>query len=378
MGGETIVYVPITKKNKSTFDNLVLSNTNTLKLFHDSSEPIGIPHTYKTYKRGNCLMFKSELYHIGNKYFGKKKECLMITINMMSISTHILPNTIKNNDMVYVTTIDNKKYVLPKSYLKHTLFPTMISFYNSNELNTELTSEIFEYLLKFILDGIYSNDNEVNELIQFYSGMSDVINECDIPQIYHKQIHEWLESELECIHFNNFEFFMFKFAEKLNLVPFQIFLCKSTVSGSENITKKIYYYNFDDDMNCSDNELDILSLMHNKIQYIYSLLKKTSTTEISNVKTRTLSKKNICKEILPTNNKFKFINLLNFEEIINKIIKYSTTLDSNSFSFFQKEEISGKTLETEWCNDSYYHYYEDTTIYFSCKIDVKYGFCKTN
>jgi hypothetical protein len=74
---------------------------------------------------------------------------------------------------------------------------------------------------------------------------------------------------------------------------------------------------------------------------------------------------------------FKYFEIPDKEIVIQNAESFSSALNfDEDFIFSQKETIHGKILETEWCNDGGYHYYEETTMYFSCKIDIKFCFMK--
>lgn len=372
-GGLTTVYTPIV--NNEEFLEITKSDIK-CKLFHKNGEPIGIPRQYNCFQKGNGLMFKSELYHAGELYTGTTtiKELLMFTINIVGIE---ITSDLKNTENLQIKTIDNKIYVVPFLFLKNTVFPNMALFCNSNKLEIEMNSNEFEALLKFIASGMYTNNEEIDELIQNYSCMHYLLNECNVPKNHHKKIHDWHSSKNRFINFDKFEPFMISFAKEYDLIPFQIILVKSSLNNDYTLKKFVTYFNFDNDIkNECEFDGNIMFCMIKCLQNIYKSEKKQVEAYMQNVEYEVKSHIFDNKSI-DSNLRFEFTKINNLIETKKRIEEYEKQIEfDQNFIFKRAENINGTILEEDWCNDSTYHYYANTTLYFSCKIDIKFCFVK--
>jgi len=380
-GGQTTIYTPI--KNDKDFEKIKQSDFQHLQLFHKSGEPIGIPHQYDAYKMGNCLMFKSELFHAGEQFYGKKKELLMFTINMIGIAVNknqTCDNLIINtSDNLIINTSDNEKYSVPRSFLSNTIFSNMNNFYGSNNLNTEMNSSQFKLLLNFIATGNYSLDDNTNLLIQSYVCLDCRFYDCEIPNIYHKKINEWQNSSCPYIKFDKFEPFMINFAKEYNLIPFQVILCQSSMNNENEYHKFVKYFNFDDDIE-TKSTTNLLHRLDLTLKTIYDNIKNKNNDYI-----QLQNPVNITHSMYFNNNAFEkdllfsYFKVDNFHHLLKLIHNITENIDfEDNFIFKKHDNINGNIEISEWCNDGTYHYYENTTIYFSCKMDIKFYFVDQN
>lgn len=371
-GGETTIYTDC--KDKNDFIKVIESKPS-CKLFHTSGEPIGIPHQYNCYQQGNCVLFKSELFHAGEPFCGFKKELLMFTVNAVGISVGTEIDTL--NDRLLIKTIDGTSYVVPQSYLSNTVFTGMTAFYNSQVLKTDMSSLEFEAMLKFINIGEYTDSDIINNLIQSYVCLDYRFYDCEIPEYHHKRIYDWLNSNELCIKFDKFEPFLIKFAKEYKLVPFQVILCESSVNKTTDHHEFITFFNFNENLDTYQNNSVLIS-SENTLRNIYEKLRSANyeynriENKVHEIKQLSFDKGSFDKKMT-----FEYVDILNKESLLQSIQQFSETLNfDNDFMFSKKENIHGKVLEQEWCNDGGYHYYEKTTMYFSCKVDIKYCFVK--
>lgn len=371
-GGETTIYTE--SKNLNDLAKIIESKPS-CKLFHTSGEPIGIPHQYNCYQQGNCLLFKSELFHAGEPFCGFKKELLMFTVNIVGISIGDEIDTLNNR--LLIRTTDEKSYVIPQSYLSNTVFKGMMAFYDSQILNTDMSSHEFEAMLKFINAGEYTDSDNINNLIQSYVCLDYRFYDCAIPEHYHKKIYDWFNSDEPCIKFDKFEPFMIKFAKEYNLIPFQVILCESSVNKTTDHHKFTTFFNFNESLNTYHNK-SILISSENELRNIYQML-RSSNYEYNRIEDKVHEIKQLSFDKGSFDNKmaFEFVDVLNKDHVSHLTQNFSETLNfDDDFMFSRKENIHGKVLEHEWCNDGMYHYYEETTMYFSCKVTIKFCFVK--
>lgn len=370
-GGETTIYTKI--KDPNDFAKIVESNPK-CKLFHTSGEPIGMPQQYNAYKKGNCLMFKSELFHAGEPFYGNLKELLMITINVTCVSLSPINNL---SESFSLSTLDNKTFVIPKQFLRGTMFESMSKFYDSDILKTEMLSTDLNAILEFINSGTHSENELTNSILYSCLCVDYRYHELGIPKQYHKKIHDWKNSHNSIIYFDKFDPFMIEFVTEYNLVPFQIILCESSVNRTTTEYKFITYFNFEESID-GDSNTNIMKAFDLALKNIYNRLKSDSY-EYNRIEKRQSEGECILAKNTFFAKRFKFprVETENKAHILQEISDFSATLNfDDDFIFHKSENINGKVLEYEWCNDGGYHYYENTTMYFSCKVDVKYCFLR--
>ena len=446
--GKTIIWIPIDENNRNEYNYLsnglnnnnldiknelesnyglnINNNSNYIiinkYLLDAKSKPLGIPYGFDCHYQGNSLLFKSNLIHCG-ELVKKKKELLMITINIIGITNDEIDPKIK------LVTNDNKIYELQKSLLLNTMFINMINFNKNDKINLiDLNSLEFELFLKCLKNnnleslsiGNRFNDilnskhikystvtkevsfkekllsNTNNYIIQKFNmifGINYIFNEINIPLKYHLIINKWLNNKDEhIIQFNNFELWMIEFQKKFELIPFQIIISNVNISEkrtknilSSKFTNDIKFYNLDDSLISYDDDKSILVKLHETINTIYYRNKNniciSKHRQNEKVKLDSLTEK---YSVFKKYNFTRFENYKNKELIEKEIIKWKDSKIKKFYFNFKnlllfKNKTTTITYEKEYCNDGSYDVEKIESInYFNCMIDIKFCFYKNN
>jgi hypothetical protein len=335
-GGHTILWLPVNDSNRSDYETIVnfedLNSTNQTNYFYSQDENSlkirnvlskynipsysikcinemkqfiieqtsdikYIPHYFDTLRKGNCLMFKSDIVHSGEKFttYNKSKELVGCTINITCLES-------------------------------------------TNLISNEQSSKIDTWL----------NDKS-NPIISF----------------------------------DNFESWMIDWADKNNLVPFQIILNSGKYNEKNfnyNYTK---YWNLSNDINRDSESDDLLNQISKNLLEIYestksSLNHRGRETHLSSKILDQSSQLDSLDKL--SQMKFKFNktldNLSGINQLINTFVSnYVENLLINNHQINHKEIVLNR-WEESGCNDSGDEY--DDQTYLHCDIDIKFCFCKNN
>lgn len=293
--GSTAVWLPITPSNKNQYDEILakynVNNPQGLLCYHDNcnydyvkldhlidnnSQPIGIPHFFTTFRQGDALLFKSELYHSGEifKAYNKVsvKELLSIVINVTSFQN------MTNNTMSKQNEIDAWLNDSTNKCIMFDMFENwMYDFAKQNNLlpfqiilNTGVYGGMrFEniYVKYFNMDNDICSTNNTNLSTKIEQVLKEVYNKTKLSIISNNIAHNSEVIIKEDVLDDTSNNFIDNFVNKTNNENFEIF-------SFENIDEiKIICENYANNCMKKNNQL---------ISHVEKTLNSVVTTEMCN------------------------------------------------------------------------------------------------
>lgn len=222
-------------------------------------------------------------------------------------------------------------------------------------------------MLTINITGIDNNTTQKNEdLLTF------------IPSTYIDKIQNWLNDSNKIIVFDEFEYFMCRFAEDNKLIPFQIIISTGEYNNKTFSDTYVKYLNLQNKMEKDNGSL--LERINLTLVEIYEKTKKKLNTRGReyHIGSEILEESSNLANIEKLNGIQFNTSYINFDEIdtiiIDNYVKCIDVSNNNKILTITHTEKINNTWEESSCNDDGDEYEE--TTYLHCNIDIKFCFLK--
>lgn len=293
--------------------------------------------------------------------------------------------TLNDNNLIKLKNILAKYYI--PSFTNRSI-NQYIKYIRDNTRDIKYMPYFFNTLVKgnallFKSDIVHSGEkfssyNQNKELLGITVNVTCLESSDEFPLDSIKLTEHWSNDKTNpIIVFDKFEPWMIDWADKNNLLPFQIILNSGKYNQKNFNYNYIRYWNLSNDINDSEST-DLLSQISKILLEIYDLTKK----KLNHRGRETLLNSKILDQTSDLNiDHLKFMKFnvksITTNETINLIdtftINYVDNLLINNQTIKHVEKIVNR-WEESGCNDSGDEY--DDQTYLNCNIDIKFCFCK--